>query len=428
MTQNLLPSIFSEQWNECDPTGDVIGLAVSGGVDSMTLAHLVQHVFPWSQRKYQAFHVNHNLRATAVREASIVQNWLMQWGMPCEILTWEHEGPSSGVQEKARDARYELLTAACLRFGITSLLMAHQADDQLETFFMRLGRGSGIKGLQGMSRQREIKKGLTLCRPMLTLSRTQIMSHATAHNVPFLEDPSNKNAAFKRVALRQKLGPFLQNENQDLYQQSLRRIRLANEALEFMVRTRLAAFGQLHPEGYATLSLAAFENVPLELVYRQVETLLMCVSGKKYPPRFASLTGICHELEEGKSLRGRTLAGCYLISKKGTLHVYREIKAIEKPRKVNEKGNFYWDQRFFIDNIKEVDITTDTEVGALGGKGLSVLRKQGHSLHDLPAMVAQSLPAFWVKGILHSVPLLVYMPHESVARVRFLPLYPFGKL
>lgn len=394
----------------------------------MTMAYLVRHVRPWNERKYHAFHVNHNLRDTAAQEGLLVQKWLEEWYIPCDILTWAHVGLSSRIQERARDARYTLLAEACLRYGISSLLLAHQADDQLETFFMRLGRGSGIKGLQAMSMQRIMKNGLTLYRPMLTLPRSEINAYALEHKVPFLEDPSNKNVAFTRVALRQKLGPFMHHENYGMYQQSLQRIRLANEALEFMVCARLTEFGQLHPEGYATICLAAFKNMPLDLIYRQLEMLLMCVSGKKYPPRFASLTDIGHELSESKFEHPLTLAGCYLIFKKDRLHVYRELKAIEKPRKFNRKGNFYWDQRFFIDNIEEVDITTDTEVGVLGSKGLSVLKKTGHSLHNLPAMVAQSLPAFWVKGTLHSVPLLGYMPHGSVARVRFLSPYPFGKL
>ncbi|MGB9151713.1 MAG: tRNA lysidine(34) synthetase TilS, partial [Alphaproteobacteria bacterium] len=213
-----------------------LALAVSGGPDSMALAFCVKR---WAQREAIAFIVDHGLRAESATEALQVKAALEQMGIRAEILRWEHETVTTGLHEKAREARYRLLTDACRRHGAADLLIAHHRDDQAETILMRLAKGSGVEGLAGMQDQ-TMRDGIRFLRPFLSLPKERLVATCVAAAIPFVTDPSNDHKKFARGRLR-KILPALAEEG--LTVESLiglgARAAEAKEALDYYTKALL---------------------------------------------------------------------------------------------------------------------------------------------------------------------------------------------
>ena len=146
-----------------------IAVAVSGGADSLCLTFLLHE---WaSKRKVQiyAFTVDHGLRKESAEEAKYVHQVLTQKGMAHQTLIWKGKKPTVSVEEKARQARYDLLFDACRKNKIEYLCLAHHQNDQAETFWLRLIRSSGVDGLSAMGEC--VQRGeITLLRPLLDFS------------------------------------------------------------------------------------------------------------------------------------------------------------------------------------------------------------------------------------------------------------------
>lgn len=188
----------------------------------------------WAGRHPAAVYVatvDHGLRHDSQAEAELVAAWAGEQGLPHEILTWEGEKPKTCVQESARAARYDLLLRHARRLGADYLVTAHHADDQAETIFFRLLRGSGLGGLAGMQALARLGDVIH-ARPLLGYPKAALIDYCVGCGQPFLRDPSNENPAFARTRLR-RLAPVLAREGLD--RQNLlrlgRRARRADQAL-----------------------------------------------------------------------------------------------------------------------------------------------------------------------------------------------------
>ena len=184
--------------------GTPIGLAVSGGPDSVALLLLAAQVRPL---EVEVATVDHALRPGSRSEAETVAELCARLGVPHTILTasW-HEKPESGLQERARLMRYQLLGGWARERGVRALLTGHHLDDQAETFLMRLSRGAGVKGLAGM---RAIAQGaaggVAVVRPLLAWRHSELEAVCAAAGVNPVEDPSNRDDQFERVRMRKAL-------------------------------------------------------------------------------------------------------------------------------------------------------------------------------------------------------------------------------
>ncbi|HRK25635.1 MAG TPA: tRNA lysidine(34) synthetase TilS [Beijerinckiaceae bacterium] len=185
-----------------------VALAVSGGPDSTALLGL------WAGcrrgRGDVVVTVDHGLRPEARGEAEAVGRFARRLGLEHVVLTWDGDKPASGVQEAARRARYSLMRAFVQARGLQGVVLAHTRDDQAETVLMRLVRGSGLRGLAGMTEFSNLD-GLSLLRPLLAVSKARLVASCEANGWPFIRDPSNENAAFLRPRLR-RLMPLLAAE------------------------------------------------------------------------------------------------------------------------------------------------------------------------------------------------------------------------
>ncbi len=135
----------------------------------------------------------------------MVARWAAKLGLAHAILVWEGVKPKSRIQERAREARYELLCAYAARIGADHVMTAHHADDQAETILFRLLRGSGISGLAGMAISSE-RNGLVLARPLLAHAKADLAAFCESRAQPFFDDPSNQDPIYARTRIRRLAG------------------------------------------------------------------------------------------------------------------------------------------------------------------------------------------------------------------------------
>ena len=212
-------------------------LAVSGGPDSVALMWLAAR---WRRALAQgprlvAVTVDHGLRPEAAREARDAKRLARSLDLPHHTLRWTGPKPGTGVPAAARAARYRLLAQAARKHGATHILTAHTRDDQAETLLMRMLRGSGVAGLSAMARETE-RDGVLLTRPLLDVSKAQLIATLKKARIGFADDPTNRDRSFTRPRLR-ALMPMLAAEGGDTRNLArlAARIARANAALELLV-------------------------------------------------------------------------------------------------------------------------------------------------------------------------------------------------
>jgi tRNA(Ile)-lysidine synthase len=214
-----------------------IVLAVSGGPDSIALMWLAAR---WRRTlargpRLLAVTVDHGLRAEAAAEARNVKRLARSLDLPHRTLRWTGIKPKTGLPAAARTARYRLLAQVARASGATHILTAHTRDDQAETLLMRMLRGSGIAGLAAMARESE-RDGVLLARPLLNVSKSQLIATLNKAKIGFADDPTNRDPSFTRPRLR-TLMPVLAAEGGDSRNLARLAARLAraNQAVEVLV-------------------------------------------------------------------------------------------------------------------------------------------------------------------------------------------------
>jgi tRNA(Ile)-lysidine synthase len=196
---------FAHDLDALVPAGTRLGVAVSGGPDSLALLLLAAAVRPGD---VEAATIDHALRPDSAGEPEMVAQLCEQLGVPHATLTvrWR-EPPVTAIQERARRERYRLLGFWAEEQGLQAIATGHHADDQAETLLMRLMRGAGVRGLAGM-RPRSIAPGteVRLLRPLLGWRRSELQQLCADAGLTPIADPSNMDEKFERVRVRRALG------------------------------------------------------------------------------------------------------------------------------------------------------------------------------------------------------------------------------
>ncbi len=188
-----------------------IGVALSGGLDSVVLLDAVSKAYP--NDVVYALHIHHGLQTQAD-----------EWLLFCERLAKRHSIAfdfrllhlpiTANIEAHAREARYEALLGLCDQHELDHLLFAHHQHDQAETVLLQLLRGAGPAGLAGMPAHKELQtpngRTVHVWRPLLEQDRTQLKTYAKQHKLSWVEDPSNQNTRYRRNAIRKKILPELE--------------------------------------------------------------------------------------------------------------------------------------------------------------------------------------------------------------------------
>ena len=182
--------------------GTALGLAVSGGPDSLALAHLSAAAFP--ELRLRVAVVDHGLRAASAGEAIAVRERLAAFLPDVDILTWDPPFDVTGGRlEKARLARFALLADWARARGILRVWLGHHADDQAETIALRHARGTGAVGARGMARRR-VDPDVIFERPLLDWPKQALVDYCTTQGLPYVLDPTNSDPRTGRGRLRQR--------------------------------------------------------------------------------------------------------------------------------------------------------------------------------------------------------------------------------
>src|SRR5918995_5775614 len=160
------------------PSGKKLAVALSGGVDSVTLLHQLRSRGPVS-----AIHVHHGLSPNADRWAAFCRRLCKRWGVPLTVRRVKVAKGGKGLEAAAREARYQVFS----KVKEDCLVLAHHLDDQAETVLMNLLRGAGRRGASGMPRESQFR-GKTVLRPLLDVPRAAIVAYAREHDLEWIED------------------------------------------------------------------------------------------------------------------------------------------------------------------------------------------------------------------------------------------------
>ena len=408
-----------------------IAVAVSGGGDSVALTLLMNE---WAKQRggeIYAVTVDHGLRPGSRDEAEVLHEKLKKRGIRHDIFGWAGEKPLTNIQERARDARYALLLDACRRENIPVLAAAHNMEDQIETFWMRLSKGSGLDGLAGMAPSRMLGD-IRLIRPLLGFSRADLRQVCRDFGEEWVEDPSNANPQFLRVKLRQ-FETLLNSEGLTPLRlaQTMQKFEEARAALQFFTDRAAAGMLDFHEAGFATLSLEPWKELPADIQRRILSTTILAIAPRDYGPGFEALEQLRSDMMVA-SFAGCTLGGCDIFpAKDGAVLLCREA-ATAAPRAALGTS-IVWDGFQVLWHRHESSGAPGLEVGILGEEGLALLRQIKEPkdplftrLESLPFKARKTLPALWKGQNLVAVPYLNWTspdaPKEAQeVRVSFLP-------
>ena len=384
-----------------------LGLAVSGGGDSIALMHLAAG---WARRDtLHVATVDHGLRPQAAQEAREVARMARVLGLPHTTLHWGGWDGHGNLQDAARTARRDLLATWAQGKGLDAVLLGHTEDDQAETVLMRLARGSGVDGLAAMAPHSDAH-GVTWLRPLLGHTRAELRDWLRGRGIGWIDDPSNDNPAFDRIKARQMLT--------HLDALGLTRARLAQTAQHMQdaravleTATDAAARNLMRVEhGDIVLDAAGLDALPHETRHRLVARALCCVASTPFRPRLGALRAAL-------SATTATLHGCLLTRNARVLRITREAQAVAHKR---APLGTVWDHRWTV-YPPDGAATDDMEIGALGASGLAACPDRARWC--LPRRSLLASPAVWQGTRLIAAPLAGLAPewrafaHDSAPRI-----------
>ncbi len=374
-----------------------IGVAVSGGSDSLALLHLL-HEFS-AQRGIALFAatVDHGLRPEAQAEAGQVAALCKEMGVPHDTLRWTGWDHSGNLQNAARLARYRLLSDWGRARNVGVIALGHTLDDQAETFVMRLARRAGVDGLAAMEPLFN-RNEMQWIRPLLGARRAQLRDYLADRNVQWADDPSNDDDRFDRIRARKALAVLgtlgidpgaLSDVAQNMAAAKQALTRHTLDIARDCVTLKLGAVG---------IAEDALRTQPPDLQRRLLLHALHWVNSAVYAPR---ATGLAHVTATLAQQTSATLQGCELRRKGQTLWIFRELQAV---RNVETRVTDLWDNRWKITPpTKIIGPIDEYSVRALGPEGLRDWQ-DWRSL-GVPRGALLSTPAVWQGAQLIAVPL-----------------------
>lgn len=402
--------------------GRKIAVAVSGGVDSLSLLMLViNYMKQKNYSKAQIFdfvtvmHVDHDLRLESSIDAEYVKNLANRNGVSSVFMKWDHGYNNSDIkipnlQEKARLARYDMMEKKCKELGIRILLTGHHLDDVMENYTYRGERSAGILGLS--SHKVSYYKDLRIIRPLQIFRKKQLEQYLIEQGIEWCHDKSNDSDKYERNKIRKKLSNFTETEIENL----LSEIELSNKKADELNDQYLDAIAEscsISEIGVAKLNLQKFCSYAKDLQIYLLSYLLTIISAQDKMPRARVIEPVIENATGNNADKiSRTLHNCQIFIKDDDLVIHKEISKISNQQLPLVNG-VLWDNRFEFLIKDNMDGYYLSQVTSADLK----LLKQREAKGLLPQEVLNKIDDLGHKNILFSLPVIktlekmVAIPH-----------------
>jgi len=301
-------------------------VAVSGGADSLCLAYFAKIYSSEFSNKLHVLIVDHGLRKESTKEAVKVKKLLSKKNIESKVLKWRGKIPKSNIQKNARDMRYSLISNYCIKNEVKYLITAHHSDDQIENFFIRLLRGSGLSGLSSMPEKTRYNTDLKIIRPFLKFEKKDLKYVTLNYFKTYIKDPSNKNDKFLRVRIR-KYRKKMEREGLDTKKiiKTVDNLLSADQALNFYKNKALYKHASFVSKSKCLISRKIFSDEAKEIIFKSFSDILSLVSGTYYPPRSKKVINLIDRLRSDNFAKS-TLGGCIIEENDNFILISKELK------------------------------------------------------------------------------------------------------
>ena len=286
-------------------------VAVSGGPDSLSLAFLAKIYSLKNKLKPKYFIVDHRLRKESTDEAIKVKKILKKFSINLEILTWRGKKPLKNIQALSRKKRYDLLFLECDRHNLNNILLGHHQDDLFENFFIRILRGSGLKGLISLNKKTMINNK-NLLRPLLDQKKEDLIFLSKNIFNFYVKDPSNYNEKYQRIKVR-KLIEELQKNGLDKrkFFKTIKNLKSSNNVVDYYAKENLKKNAFFSEKDQKLILNKNFFVQPYEVIFRCLSDSIKLVGQNYYSTRGKKLEKIIKVMEKDEPFKV-TLGGCII--------------------------------------------------------------------------------------------------------------------
>ena len=297
-------------------------VAVSGGPDSLALSALSQAYSIEKKRKVFFVLVDHGIRANSFKEAQNVKTLLKKKGINLTILK-NKKKIKKNIQSHAREIRYQLLLNFCKKYKIKFIMTGHHRDDQIETFLIRLSRGSGIQGLSSMSKTTSLSNMTKLYRPLLNEKKKDLVFLAKYYFDKIFKDPSNTNQRYLRTKIRNLIKRFEKSGiKHDRIINSINNLASSRDTLNFYIQ-KIENKCLVKKGNIIIINLKKFLVENNEIRLKIFSNCIKKVSKNYYLPRAKKVLNLLDRIESSQKIKA-TLGGCLINKEEKKLTISKE--------------------------------------------------------------------------------------------------------
>ena len=319
-----LNQIFRKFERSFEVEGNFI-VAVSGGPDSLALAFLTK-LFAFKNKLRPKFYIiDHKLRKDSSIEASKVKKILKTFEINAQILAWNGNKPVKNLQSIARKKRYDLLFTKCKKFKINNLVLGHHNDDLFENFFLRMLRGSGLKGLVSLGKKTQIQS-INLIRPLINFEKRDLVFISKFVFNFYVDDPSNKDIKFGRIKIRNLIHQLKTlGLDKKKFQLTIENLKRSDQTIKFYVEKNKSINSTMNYKKKELILKDNFFKNPYEVTFRSLSDLIQIIGKKHNPSRGKKIDKILYKIKD-RTLIKETLGGCVIKMVNRTVILTKESK------------------------------------------------------------------------------------------------------
>ena len=302
-----------------------IAIALSGGPDSLALAALAKNYGLEKKTRFYYVLVDHRIRKNSSKEVLKVKKILNKFQIKLNILT-NYLKIKKNIQSTARTIRYKLLSKFCEKKNISIILTAHNLEDQFETFFIRLSRGSGLRGLSAMQSSIKIHKYLRLYRPLLEIKKRDLTKISKKVFGEYIRDPSNRNTKYLRVKIRKLKKPLMNSGiSYDQIIKSINNLASSKATLENFMVKKSKELIKKKINGRIYIDLKKFNRSNEEIRIRIINDVIKKLQNNYYNQRSKKVVNLIKNIKD-KAFKKATLSKCIFERQKDQLSIKKEKK------------------------------------------------------------------------------------------------------